>query len=339
MRQAVMTEPGRIEYREADPPAPGAGEVLLRIQRIGVCGSDIHVYHGKHPFTPYPVVQGHEYCGVVEAVGAGVQGIAPGMLATARPQLVCGECGPCRRGDYNVCEDLRVEGFQAPGCAQDLFVVPMDRIVPLPAGMTPEQGALVEPVSVGCHATSRAGDLRKKNVVVMGAGTIGNLISQVALGRGARNLLIVDVSGYRLEVARQCGISNTSNASDESFEEAAQRVFGEEGFQVGIEAAGAQAALSALVKGLEKGGTFISVGVFEQPPQIDMSVVCEHELRVLGSMMYKHEDYLQAVELIAAGKVETEPLVTRHFPFEHYLEAYTFIDAQRDRTMKVMVDL
>ena len=334
-----MTVPGKIEHGEAPAPVPGAGEILLRIQRIGVCGSDIHAYHGKHPFTSYPVVQGHEYCGVVEAVGQGVEGIRPGMLATGRPQLVCGKCGPCRRGDYNVCETLRVQGFQAPGCAQDLFVVPKDRIVLLPAGLTPDQGALVEPVSVGCHCTNRAGDLHDKNVVVMGAGTIGNLISQVALGRGARNLLIVDRSDYRLNIARKCGIRNTSNTSKENFEEAVKRVFGAEGFQVGIEAAGAQAALSALVNGIEKGGTLIMVGVFAEPPQIDMSVVCEHEIRVFGSMMYKHEDYLKAAELIAAGKIHTDPLVTEHFAFERYLDAYKFIEAQGDRTLKVMIDL
>lgn len=140
-------------------------------------------------------------------------------------------------------------------------------------------------------------------------------------------------------IARKCGISNTSNASDESFDEAVKRVFGAEGFQVGIEAAGAQASLFALVKGVEKGGTLIMVGVFAEPPQIDMSVVCEHEIHVLGSMMYKHGDYVKAVELIAAGKVKTDPLVTKHFPFECYLDAYKFIDSQGDQTMKVMIDL
>ena len=124
MRQAIMISPGVIEYREI--PEPGQlkeNEVLLRIKRIGVCGSDIHVFHGKHPATPYPVVQGHEYSAIVEAVGTKVTKVKPGMKATARPQLVCGECGPCKRGQYNACQKLKVQGFQAPGVAQDLFVV------------------------------------------------------------------------------------------------------------------------------------------------------------------------------------------------------------------------
>jgi len=210
MRQAVMTEPGKIEFGEVDEPEAGIGEILLRIKRIGVCGSDIHVYHGKHPFTPYPVVQGHEYSGVVEAVGEGVEDVKPGKLATARPQLVCGKCGPCRRGDYNVCGELRVQGFQAPGCAQDLFVVPKERFVPLPESLTAEQGALVEPASVGAHSTSRAGDVTGKNAVVLGAGTIGNMVAQFVRCRGAKNILITDLSDYRLGIAQKCGIDNTS---------------------------------------------------------------------------------------------------------------------------------
>ena len=119
--------------------------MLLRIQRIGVCGSDIHVFHGKHPYTSYPVVQGHEFSALVEAVGPGVAGIAPGDKVTAMPQVVCGRCPPCRRGDYHICDRLKVQGFQAPGCAQELWVTAADKIVPLPDGFSFEQGALVEP--------------------------------------------------------------------------------------------------------------------------------------------------------------------------------------------------
>ena len=117
MRQAVMVSPGRIEFRDVPVPVPEVDEVLLEIKRIGICGSDIHVWHGKHPFTTYPVVQGHEFSGVVAEVGERVSAAEPGMRATARPQLSCGACRPCLRGDYHICQDLRVQGFQAPGCA------------------------------------------------------------------------------------------------------------------------------------------------------------------------------------------------------------------------------
>ncbi len=175
-----MTSPGVIEHREIPKPeAPGPNEVILKIERIGICGSDIHVFQGEHPATPYPVVQGHEFSGEVEAVGDGVTKVKVGDKATARPQLVCGECRPCRRGDYNICDVLRVEGFQAPGCAQDLFVTTEDQIVPLPDSLTYEQGALIEPTAVGVHSTGRVPELKGKNLAVLCAGPIGNLVAQV----------------------------------------------------------------------------------------------------------------------------------------------------------------
>ena len=122
MRQAIMTSPGVIELGCVDAPQPGPGQVRVQVKRIGVCGSDIHVNKGLHPFTKYPVVQGHEWSGVVESLGPGVTGLSVGRKVTATPQVVCGTCRPCRRGDYNICDSLKVQGFQAPGCAQDLFV-------------------------------------------------------------------------------------------------------------------------------------------------------------------------------------------------------------------------
>ena len=340
MRQAIMTSPGSIEHREVpEPSGLKPDEIMLRIKRIGVCGSDIHVYHGKHPFTPYPVVQGHEYSGIVEEVGSQVTKIKPGAKATARPQLVCGKCGPCRRGDYHVCQNLKVQGFQAPGCAQDLFVVTEDRIIPFPDNMSFEQGALIEPASVGAHSTSRATNLADKNVVVTGAGTIGNLIAQFVKARGAKKVLITDISDYRLKMAANCGLKFTANVSTESFEEAVKRVFGEEGFQVGFEAVGVQATIDSLISNIEKGGEIVIAGVFEDNPNINMGFVGEHELKLIGTMMYKHEDYLEAVEFISENKICAEPLVTKHFPFEMYDDAYQYIDKQGPETMKVMIDL
>ncbi len=191
MRQAIMTKPGEIEFKEV--PELGKvdkGEIKLKIQKIGVCGSDIHVYHGKHPFTPYPVIQGHEYSGEVVEVGEMVTRVKLGDKATARPQQVCGKCPPCLRGDYNICNNLKVEGFQAPGTAQDYFILPEDRVIKLPESLTYEQGAIVEPAAVGAHSTGRASDLVGKNVVVIGAGPIGNLVAQFVRARGAGKVLI-----------------------------------------------------------------------------------------------------------------------------------------------------
>jgi 2-desacetyl-2-hydroxyethyl bacteriochlorophyllide A dehydrogenase len=340
MRQAIMLAPGVIEYREVPEPGQLQGnEILLRIKKIGICGSDIHVYHGKHPATPYPVVQGHEYSAIVEAVGKNVDQVLPGMKATARPQLVCGECGPCKRGQYNACQKLKVQGFQAPGVAQDLFVVTEDRIVVFPDSMTFEQGALIEPAAVGAHSTNRTTGLNGKNVVVSGAGTIGNLVAQYAKASGAKKVLITDVSDYRLNIAKQCMIEGILNIKETSFEEGVRSFFEEEGFQVGFEAAGVQESLDVLMQNIEKGGEIIILGVYSRNPLVNMFYLGEHELNVYGSMMYRQEDYEAAVEMIASGKIITGPLLTKTFPFENYIDAYKFIEKQGDKSMKVMIDL
>jgi len=340
MKQAIMTKPGEIIFKEVNEPGHlKASEILIRIKKIGICGSDIHVYYGEHPATSYPVIQGHEYSGIVEAVGSEVSKVTPGMKVTARPQLVCGECAPCKRGQYNVCEKLKVQGFQAPGAAQELFVVSEDRVVPIPDSVSLEQGAMIEPAAVGAHSTNRITSFTDKNVVVSGAGTVGNFVAQFAKARGAKKVLITDISNFRLNIASQCGIDATLNVKEVSFEKGVKEVFGDEGFQIGFEAAGVQASLDNLIKNIENGRDVVIIGVYAQNPTVNMYYLGEHELNMFGSMMYLHEDYETAVDFIAAGKIKTLPLLSKKFPFEQYLNAYKYIEKQGDKVMKVMIEL
>jgi 2-desacetyl-2-hydroxyethyl bacteriochlorophyllide A dehydrogenase len=284
------------------------------------------------------VVQGHEFSAVVEAVGEGVTNIEIGTKVTATPQIVCGECGPCKRGDYHICDELKVEGFQAPGVAQDLFVTDATKIVPLPDSFSFEQGAFVEPVSVAVHTVNRVGGVEGKNVVVLGAGPIGNLVGQVAQAQGA-NVLITDISEYRLDIANKCGMPHTSNPKEESLKEASERAFGSPGFEVAFECVGIEATMTEVIETIQKGGTIVVVGVFAEKPRIDLGFVQDRELNLIGTLMYQYNDYEKAVEFIDNGKVRLEPLYSKHFPFAEYNEAYNFIDTQRDKTMKVFIDL
>lgn len=340
MRQAILVEPKHIEFKEvAEPKAADltAHQVLVNIKRIGICGSEIHSYHGLHPATFYPVVQGHEYSGMVMAVGSEVTVCKPGDHITARPQLVCGKCNPCKRGQYNVCEHLRVQAFQADGAAQDFFVVDDDRVAKLPEDMSLDYGAMIEPSAVGAHASNRT-DVKGKNVVVSGAGTIGNLIAQFCIARGAKNVLITDVSDLRLAKARECGIKHTLNITKKTLKEAAQELFGEEGYQVGFEVAGVEVSIRSLMETIEKGSDIVVVAVFAKDPSLSMFYLGEHELRLIGSMMYRHEDYLTAIDYVSKGIVNLKPLVSNRFAFEEYDDAYKFIDTHRETSMKVLID-
>jgi L-iditol 2-dehydrogenase len=332
VKQAILIAPGRISINEIEEPRPGPGEVLVRVQRIGVCGSDIHVFHGKHPFTNYPVVQGHEYSASIESVGEDVSNLHHGMKVTSLPQIVCGNCLPCQRGDYHICDNLKVEGFQAPGCAQELWVVPVHKIVPLPGTFSFDEGAFVEPLAVAVHALKKVTSVQNKNILVLGAGTIGNLVAQTAQAEGG-NVLITDISEYRLEIARFCGLENTLNPHVETLSHAVER------FDVAFECVGIKATIRDAIENIGKGGTIVVVGVFGEQPQINLAYVQDHELHLIGSLMYKRQDYEHAIKLIQQRKIMIEALISKHFSLEEYLDAYKFIAEQGDKTMKVIIDI
>ena len=339
MQQAIVTGPGEIDFCDLDEPIAGNGQVRIRIQRIGICGSDIHVFHGKHPFVTYPLVQGHEYAGVIDQLGDDVTGFGIGDKVTATPQETCGGCPPCSRGQYNACETLKVRGFQAPGCAQEYFLTEADKVIVLPDTFEPDQGAFVEPVAVAVHATGLAGSLTDKNVVVSGAGTIGNFIGQACKCRGAGKVLIADISEYRLQVASEVGIDAVCNVTEESLEYAAKGFFGEAGYDIAVEVAGVEDSLNALVASIGKGGTLVLVGVFGERPSVDISVVCEHELNLKGSMMYLREDFEKAAQWIASGQIQTQPLISRHFTFEDFSSAYDYLEKEGENALKVIIDV
>lgn len=341
MKQAQVIQPGVLEFVDVPDLCPrqlADNEILLQIRTIGICGGDIHVMHGQHPFVTYPVVQGHEYGAEVLAVGKRVTKVKPGDKATARPQLVCGECPPCRKGRWNVCQNLRVQGFQAPGAAQSHFIVPEERVIKVNNTMTFDDMAMIEPCAVAAHATSKV-DLVGKNIVVTGGGTIGNLVAQFAQVRGAKKILITDISDLRLKKAGECGLKYVANTAKEDFREAIRRVFGDQMFQVAFEVSGAQPCITDLVANIEKGNDIVLVGVFPTPPRVDLAVVDEHEITITGSMMYKHEDFEWAAEQLFNKKIKIEPLITHHFDFEEFAEAYKFIDNNRESCMKVIITL
>ena len=175
MLQQVMTNPGEIIFREVPVPKVKDDQVLVKIINIGICGSDIHVYHGKHPFTKYPVTQGHEVSGEIAKVGKDVTEFHEGQKVTIEPQVYCGQCYPCRHGKYNLCEELKVMGFQTTGTASEYFAVDASKVTPIPEDMSYEEGAMIEPLAVAVHGVKQVGDVKGLNIAVLGAGAMGSI--------------------------------------------------------------------------------------------------------------------------------------------------------------------
>jgi L-iditol 2-dehydrogenase len=337
MKQALMTSPGVIELRQVARPTPQAGEVLVRVERIGVCGSDIHVYHGQHPYTSYPVVQGHEVAGVVAELGAGVAGLAPGDVVVVMPQVTCGECYPCRHGMYHICDKLKVRGFQAPGAAQEYFPAPVEMVLKVSDGTSLDEAALIEPIAVAAHALGRAGSVEGLKVLVLGAGTIGNLVAQVARASGAAAVMITDVSEYKLTKARGCGLEHAVNPSVTDLGGAIVEAFGSDKADLILECVGVQATISQAIENARKGSTIVVVGVFGKRAEVDMGLVQDRELSLVGTLMYQRRDYERAIELVAGGRLHLGDMITHRFPLDRYAQAYEAIEASGGDYLKVMI--
>ena len=288
MLQQLMTAPGVIEFREVPIPEPKAGEVLVKIMRIGVCGSDIHVYHGEHPFTKYPVTQGHEVSGEIAALGKGVTSLRVGQRVTIEPQVVCGRCYPCRHGKYNLCEELKVMGFQTTGTASEFFAVDAAKITPL---------------------TDTA------------------------------QVLITDISDARLELARSCGADFAVNTRTRNFGEVMAECFGPDKADVIYDCAGNDTTMGQAIQYARKGSKLVLVAVYAGMAHVDLALLNDHELDLDSTMMYRHEDYVDAIRLVGEGKIQLKPLMSRHFAFGDYQKAYEYIDANREATMKVLIDV
>lgn len=339
MLKQVMTSPGTIEFEETAIPIPAPKQVLLKVMKIGICGSDIHVYHGEHPFTTYPVTQGHEVSCQIAELGAEVTGLTVGQKVTIEPQVVCGKCYPCRHGKYNLCEELKVMGFQTTGAAFQYFAVDAEKVTPLPDNMSFEQGAMIEPTAVAVHAVLQAGSPKGKKIAVIGAGPIGNLVAQAAQAMGADSVMITDISDFRLAKARECGISFTYNTKFIDFEKAMSEAFGPDKADIIYDCCGNNTTINQAIRYARKGSTIILVAVFVGLASADLAILNDHELDLNTSMMYRHEDYVEAIRLVSEGSIHLEPLMSKTFAFRDYLKAYQYIDSNRETSMKILIDV
>ena len=339
MTQQVMTAPHEMMFHEVPVPEPQENQVLVRIRRIGICGSDIHVYHGQHKFVTYPLTQGHELSGEIAELGAGVDQFHIGQKVTIEPQIYCGKCYPCTHGKYNLCENLKVIGFQAIGTASDYFAVDASKVTPLPDEMSFDDGAMIEPLAVTVAAVKKFPNIVGAKVAILGCGPIGLLLAQSAKALGAAEVMITDISENRLKLAASLGVDHTINTMHKDFGEAMVECFGPDKADVIYDCAGNDITMNQAILNARKGSMIVLVAVFAKMANVDLAVLNDHELDLMTSMMYRHPDYVDAIRIVNEGKVKLAPLQSAHFAFKDYDEAYKFIDNNREMTMKVLIDV
>ena len=338
MKQAYISHPETILFREVETPTPGPDEVLIRISRIGICGSDLHVFKGKHPLVEFPLVQGHEFSGYVEALGKNVADPSLGDLVTVQPAIGCGECERCKEGYIARCENLSFIGGALPGAGSEYLAVPARHIVRIPEGISPDQAAMTEPLAVAVHGVDQTPPLGGKDVLIVGGGTIGNLIAQMSLLSEPRRLIVAERVAFRRKILSDLSIEVIEPLSDAPIEEQVADLMGKQP-DVCFECAGTASALNACIRATRRGGDVVVLGVYEDNPKTEMILVQDKELTLTGSLMYTWDDFHGAIGLMERQKVSLEPLITHHVSFDNWIEGYRLLVQHPDETLKVIVDL
>ena len=336
VRQAFVPAVGEVAYREMEVGDPGPGEVLMEPARIGICGSDVHVFKGEHPIVQPPLVQGHEASGTVTTVGPGVDALAPGDIVTVMPAIGCGECPRCELGLIAQCRSLDFIGGNLPGAASELLIVPAAQLVRMRPTTSLDDAAMTEPLACAVHAVHRSGGVSGRDVLVVGGGPIGALVAQFAWLQGARAVVVSDPAAGRRAALEKCRLATFDPTS--GLADLADRF---EGREIGLafECSGAEGGLQAALQSVTRGGTVVVVAVYPEPPRTDMVTVQDRELNLHGSLMYTWDDFREAALLIDEGLVSLGPLQTHHVPFDGWADGYALIDDPDAAAMKVLVDV
>ncbi len=307
---------------------PQADEVLIRVRASALCGSDLHIFKGKHPSVPLPATIGHEFSGDVEAVGEAVTGVKVGDRVTVEPCVSCGVCEACRRGAYGSCDQLLFVYRQGDGAMADYVTVKASCVFPLPEALSYEAGALMEPLAVAVHAVRRAEVSLGDKVLVLGAGAIGLMVAALCRRMGATEVIVTDYSDFRLRMAMTLGATRTVNpGAGDSLEEIVGKATGGLGVDKALECVGRQETFVQAMELLRKQGLATIVGIFEQTEiTIPVMRIVNKEIRIQGAQGYCWDF---PIALTMAREMDLEALVTHTFPLAGLQQA---LETALDRT-------
>lgn len=340
MRAAVTRSAGVIEIAEVpEPPEPQAGEVVVRSEAVGICGSDFHFLAGELDIfesSPFPRVQGHEVAGTIETLGPGCrEELRPGARVALHPLSACGRCHPCAVGRPNVCDNFNLIGIHTDGGLQERLRIPESQVFPVAAG-TPAVAAMAEPISIGVRAVRRAALGAGERAVVLGAGPIGQAIHLLARERGAATLL-VDRLESRLEIGARTGAETLAWSDPEEVGRAATEWAGGDGPPVVFDATGAPAAVRAAVDMAASAGRVIVVGMSGEEVPLRVGSFPEKELDLLGVSCCNADEFAEAVAFVDRKGERIEPLITHELPLVRAPEALGYAMDNPAEVMKVVI--
>lgn len=335
MRAAYYEGKETIGVRDCVAVQPATGQVQIRVACCGICGTDLHIFHGKMDHrVRMPQVIGHEMSGTIAAVGEGVADRAPGDRVTVRPLDPCNECPACRAGHRHICQRLKFIGIDTPGAMQGLWTVPAHALHRLPPGLSFEHGALIEPLAVACHDVAQGEVKAGEYVVVLGVGPIGLLVALVARAAGAR-VLVSEVNPFRLCLARDLGLAAV-NPREEDLVALVDFATGGAGADAVFEVSGTAAGAETMTKLPRTRGRIVMVAIHGEAPKVDLFRFFWRELRLIGARVYEPQDFEKAIALAASGTIPLDRIVTNTVPLEGLTGAFREME-RGGEVMKILV--
>lgn len=337
MRAAVLTAPGKFELREVPRPAIGPGDVLIRVERTGICGTDIHIYHGHYAADGLPLIPGHEFCGRIAAIGADVRGLTPGERCVADINIGCGHCFWCRRNEILNCPEMVQVGIGRDGGFAEYVAVPARNVIPAPEDADPRVLALTEPVACVVRAAKKARAGIGQSAVVLGAGPMGNLHVQMLRLAGLAPIIAVDLSPDRCRMALDVG-ADAAISDPDAVADTVRRMTGGRGADLVVESVGMPALYAEAFRFIRKGGhvAFFGLAAAGQGVSIDIQQTILQENSMKGSVAGMGQDMHDALALLTHDRFRTAPFTRAEYPLAAITEAFETL-ADRPADLKTQI--
>lgn len=343
MKAYVFTKPFTIEMQERPMPEPGEGEVLLKMKAVSICGSDTSGFKGTSAMRVAPLVMGHEFSGIVEKVGAGVDAKLVGQRSGVYPNIACDECADCKAGLPNICDNRYIPGTTMPaggrdGAYAEYVVIPASSLIKLPENVSFEEASMFEPASVGLRGAKMMGDIKDRIVVVFGAGPIGQLTMQSAKILGARDVIAIDVVDERLALAKKAsGATYAVNSKNEDAVGKVKEITGGQGAYASADCVGIAPSLNGCIKMTRNGGTVSMIGMASATIDgFEYKDCVAREIALKGSYCYVDELW-EINDLLAAGKYNFKDLITSVVPLDQIQKKMEELTSGKSTDVKVIL--
>lgn len=317
------------------PEIKNPDDVLVKVKRVGICGSDMHIYHGTNPLATYPRIPGHEVAGEVVEVGSAVKNVKPGDHVVVEPIRYCGECYACRKGRPNVCKSLSVFGVHEDGGMRESFVLPERQLHVVDPTLDWDEAVLAEPFTIGAQAVWRGGVEEGDTVLIQGSGPIGICILKMAKLQGAK-VIMTDLEEERLAFAKENGADEVINAREVSVEEKVMELTDGEGPNVVIDAVCLPMTFELGVNVVSPAGTVVVLGFDERPSQISQLPITKKEVTIVGSRLQTNQ-FGKVVSLLNDRKLKGNGFITHQFPLDQVKEAFSFVEKNPGEVRKAVI--